>query len=346
MPEEKKTEVLEITQDQLKELLVPLIQETLKAMPPDTALITKTEVEAKEEKLAEAKKFICDLAEGKGEKKAIDSTSGSFGYTVPTALANAILEKRDAIAKMRKYAFSFKMAGKFQLPVEGTGVTSYWMTENDEIDESNPTVGKKDLDDYYLATRVIIPRKLLNTTAQNIVDYVAKLSGRSIKAKEEAAFIAGDGSDKPTGFRQATITQAVPQASTDLAYGDLINLTFTLPEEYRDGAIYMTSTAGMKLIRSLQDLNGLAIFDMRDSTILGGKPLLESNNIPDDLGTGGDETEIWYFNPEFYWVKDGEELFVTKAEWTDSLQLKVILAEAVDGCVVLEDAFSKLTGVK
>jgi len=31
--------------------------------------------------------------------------------------------------------------------------------ENEEITESNPTISKKNLYDYYLATRVLIPRK-------------------------------------------------------------------------------------------------------------------------------------------------------------------------------------------
>ena len=341
-------EIKEVTLDELKTLMGESVKEILPELKEEIINEVKSNIDVKvdetdEEKADKASQFIKDVLDNKAEKKAIDSTSGSFGYTVPTELADYILQARDKIAKMRKYAFVFSMAGNFQLPTEGTGITAYWVAENATITASDPTVGKKDLVDYYLATRVLVPRKLLNTSGVNVIRYIGELAARALQSTEETAFVSGDGSSKPTGLRSASVGE-VAQAGANLAYDDLVNIFYTLPEQYRDNAVFLTSSAGMKLIRKLKDSNGLPIFDMRDQTIFG-KAVIESEDIPANLGTGVNETEIWFGDMWYYWIKDGETLFMDTDKDIDTLQTKIVVAEAVDGVYTLPAACKKLSGV-
>lgn len=350
MPE-KKQEVEEMTEDQLKSLIQEGVNEVVKDLKGDIIADVKSSMpESKDEGddkkslVEKAGVFIKDLIAGRIEEKAVDSDTDSFGYTVPTELANEILEKRDAIAKMRKHAFVFQASGNVQIPTEGTGVTGYWVGENVLITESDPTITKSDLVDYYLAARVLIPRKLLNTSAYNLINYISRLAGRAIALQEETAFVGGDGTGKPTGFRTATVG-SIAQAGTDLASDDIENLYYELPEQYRVDAIFATSTAGIKLINNLRSTDGKRLYPEVMDNMLKGLPLLEMSDIPSNLGVGTDETEVWIFSPEFYWIKDGENLFVETDKVISKLQVEIVVAEAVDGVVTNPDAFKKLTGV-
>lgn len=325
--------------DQLKELLTGFKDEIKGELSAGLPQI-KSEVTA-EEKAEIGAKFIRDVVEG----KAVNSGTSSFGYTIPTELASEVLAKRDKLSKMRKIAFQFNLSGPFQLPTEGTGVTAYWVGENTEITESNPTVGKKSLNDYYLAARVLMPRQLLKTSAFNIINYVSNLCSRSIVATEETAFVAGDGSEKPSGLRGTSGVGSVAQAAGSFAYDDLVNLYYTVKEQYRQNGVFLTSTAGIKLLRKLKDLNGLPIFDVRDNTVFG-KPVIESEDIPSNLGAGTNETEVWFFDPFYYWIKDGENMFMETNNIPSKLQTELVIAEAVDGIYTLPEAAAKLTAVK
>lgn len=337
----------EVSANALKEL-VPTLKEELKSELKKDTVIEGGEKTA-EQKGEEVKSFIEAVINKDNNKlvemKAVASTTGSFGYTIPTELASKILESKDKIAKMRKLAFSFKLAGPFQLPTQGTGVTTYWVGENVEITASDPTVGKKDLSDYYLATRVLMPRQLLRTSAFNVIEYIARLCSRALVITEESSFVAGDGSSKPTGLRQTASVGSVAQAAASFAYDDLVNLFYTIKEQYRDNCVFMTSTAGIKLLRKLKDLNGLPVFDVRDQSIFG-KPVFESEDIPSNLGAGTNETEIWCFDPSYYWIKDSEDMFMDSDKIISTMQTEIVVAEAIDGVYTLPEAAAKLTAVK
>ncbi len=338
-----------MTMEELKSVVGETVKEAVGA--DITAL--KADIEAMkavktDEKLARAEKsaqFIKDLVEGKAVK-TITTGSSSFGYSVPTELADAIHETKDKIAKIRKYAFVFAMDGKYQLPTQGTGVTAYWVTTEADTDltESNPTVEKTDLDDYYLASRVRIPYKLLQTSAVNIEQFVARLSARALASKEETAFVAGTGIDQPTGIRTASIT-GIAQAGANLAYDDVVNLFYGVPEQYRATGAFLASTSAIKLLRKLKDNNGLPIFNVQDQTVFG-KPLLECTDIPENLGTSANETEVYFGDLQEYWIKDGQTMQSEVRPVQGRLQVDLFMYQAVDGVVVNTDAFRKLTGVK
>ncbi len=352
MDKDKKqtpTQVKEVTMEELKNIITDGVKEILPDMKSEILKEVKRDVkdskpDTDEEKTKKSADFIRKVCLGQVEEKAIDSDNNSFGYTVPTELADFILTKKDKISKMRKLAFVFQLSGDFQLPTEDAGVTAYWVGENETITQSNPTVGKKNLYDYYLAARVLIPRKLLNTSAYNIINFIGELCSRKLRDTEEVAFVAGDGSDKPTGLRSAGFG-SIAQAEADFGYDDLVDLFYELPEQYRQNAVFMTSSAGMKLLRKLKDNNGLPIFDVRDQTVFN-RPVLESADIPANLGTGTDETEILFFDPWYYWIKDGEKMFVDTDKVISKLQTELVVAEAVDGVYTLADAGKVLTGVK
>jgi HK97 family phage major capsid protein len=343
----------EMTVDEVKSLISETIAESDMAKTLENVqsqvntLSNKGEDNSEEEKSAECALFVKDLCHGKiqAEKKTIGVGDASFGYTVPTTLAKNVSEKKDKIAKIRKNAFVFQLDGKFQLPTELVGATAYWIdTEADaDITESNATTSKKDLDDNYLAVRVRVPFKLLATSNVNITDYISRLSARAIVRAEETAFVAGDGTGEPTGIRTASITSM--DCSTAFEYDNLVDLFYLLPEQYRANAKWLMSSKAVKLARKLKDLNGLPIFDVRDNTIFN-KEVLECVDIPENLGTGTNETEIYFGDLSEYWIKDGTQMLAETRPVQGRLQVDMFLYESVDGVLVNTDAFRKMVKVK
>lgn len=340
----------ESTMDSLKEFGFPMDEGgkfSLKSLPVEV----KDEASKKLDAMEKSANFIKHIAiPEKLHKqygiKSIDTTTGSMGYTVPTELSSEILLKKQKYTIMRKHAFVFELAGKYQLPTEGTGVTGYWVSENSPITESSPTTGQSSLDDYYLAALVKAPWKLLNTSAANIVNFISTLSAKALTETEETAFVAGDGSGKPTGLRQASLT-SVGQAGASFAYSDILGLYFKLKKAYRQNAMFLTSAKGAQLLTSLADSQGRPLFPPGQTLEqLFAKPLEESEDIPANLGTGTNETEVYFGDPFYYWIKDGQAMEMASQDVIENLQTKIVLYQAVDGKLVLPEAFVKLTGVK
>lgn len=346
--------ISEASIEQLKEMGFPLSEDGGKVDFRSLPSSVKSEADEKREKVSEAANFIKSMVlpaefHKKYGVKSITTDSGEFGAAVPTALADAILEKKASFTVLRQRAFAFELSGNFDLPVEGTGVTGYWVGESDTSDEnlvteSAPTLGKKSLGDHYLAALVKVSWKLLQTSDFNIVNFVASLAGRKLAATEETAFIGGDGTGKPKGIRTESLT-SVAQAGDGLAYQDLVNLWFALPAQYRANAVFITSSLGAKAITGLKDSQNRPIFQPgQPLDELFRKPLLESVDIPENIG--GDTTEIYFGDPYYYWIKDGQTLQMATQDVIERLQTKVLVYQAVDGKLTLTDAFVKLTGVK
>lgn len=349
MPKEEK----EMTLEELKGLITEVVGESemakgLEAVKGRLDQMTSKGENDPEAKAQEAAEFIKSLVKGdlNAEKKTISSADGSFGYTVPTTLATSVHEAKDKIAKIRANAFVFQMDGKFQLPIEGTGATAYWIDSEADTDitESNPTTTKKELDDNYLAVRVRVPYKLMKTSNVNITEYISRLSARAIVRAEETSFVNGTGTSEPSGLTVATIT-AVPQAGASFTYDDLVNLYYSVPEQYRQNGKWGMSTKAVKLCRKLKDNNGLPIFDVRDNTIFN-KEVLEMSDIAENGGTGEDETTIFFGDFSEYWIKDGTQMLAETRTVQGRLQVDMYLYESLDGAVVNTNAFRKLTGVK
>lgn len=316
----------------------------------------KSEAAIKQEKVEHAANFIktivlpAQLHKQYGVKQ-VTTDEGSFGASVPTELANAIIEEKQKLSVLGSRAFTLESAGPFQVPVEGDDITGYWVGESDSGDanlvtESEPTLDKITLDDHYVAALVKVSYKLMNTSAFNIVSFISRLAGRKLAETQEAAFIGGSGSGRPQGIRLESLT-SVAQAGDGLTYDDLLELWFSLPAQYRASAVFITSAMGAKAITALKDQQDRPIFAPgQPLDELFRRPLLESADMPENLGQGQDTTEIYFGDPSFYWVKYGTGLEMGTQQVLERLQTKVLTYQAVDGHLALTDAFVKMTGVK
>lgn len=287
-------------------------------------------------------------------KALSEGTAADGGYLVPTEFRASVITKRDKVAVIRPRATVIPMGSDAaDIPTEGDGVTLTWAGESVELTEDNPTFGNVNLTPYKLTGLSKMSRELFGDSKIDLMDYLAGVFGRAVAKEEDEVFMAGDGSGKPTGIRAATISQSVAQAGASLAASDLIALYYTLPVQYRNQAVWMLHNSVIQLVDSLVDSNGRRLWNdglgEAPATLLG-RPVLEQNDIPTNLGAGTNESEIFFGDLAGYIIGDRQEMTMESttvgAGTFEKHQVAIKLIERVDGEVGQAEYFSKLTAVK
>lgn len=288
-------------------------------------------------------------------KQLSEGVGADGGYLVPTEFRAIVVEKLIKAAVVRPFATTLPMnRDKLEMPVEGTAVTAYWKAENSPLTESNPTFDQVILDTNKLTGLSKMSRELFADSAVNIVSYVAAQFAKTFAKAEDSAFIGGSGTGEPKGLRQYTITNTLPQAGAALTADDIIAIFYKLPSQYRRNAVWLMHNDVIAKVRTLKDL-GTGRYIWTDG--LGeapaqvlGRPVLECNDIPVNLGGGGDESEIWFGDMSYYVIGDRQTMEVEQSTQAGDAfvnhQLWLKVVERLDGKLTLTDPFALLTAVK
>lgn len=228
-------------------------------------------------------------------------TDADGGYLVPTTVASGIIDKLNYVSPMRRIATVIpNMPAKLQL-TSGSLPTTYWVAEGAPITESKVTFTPKTLEPHKAAGLDTMTSEFLQDAALNpaVQNYIEDRFVLSLALLENEAFVNGDGAGKPFGFRSSDITPTVKtMAGTSFAYKDSVALKWALGAAYEQRGIFATSPEGLAIIEGMVDGNGRPLY--RESIALGtpatflGKPIEILDEIPANLGTGSDETELWF----------------------------------------------------
>lgn len=297
-----------------------------------------------------------DIRKEYKEKGQTIGTDGEGGYLVPTTVAGGIIDKLEYVSPMRRIANVISnMPAKLQL-TSGSLPTTYWVAEGVAITESDVEFTPKTLEPHKAAGLDTMTSEFLQDAALNpsVQNYIEDRFVLSLALLENAAFVNGDGSGKPHGFRSNDITPAsVAQAGAGLAYGDLVALKWKLGAAYADRGTFALSPEAFALVEGMVDDNGRPLY--RESVAAGvpatllGRPVVVLDEIPANLGSGTDETEIWYADfRSGYTIGDRGGLRVDYGTSDDDFakdQVKLRVIKRVAGRPVGNYNFAKLTGV-
>lgn len=249
------------------------------------------------------------------ESRAKAQTVGTIGTTtnggilVPTYLRDQLIEKQYYISPMRQVSTVINdIPASFDLPFDNALPTAAWTAEGTAIAESAATFSKKNLQPKKLAGFDSFTSESLVDTAFNgaLQDIVVNRFATAMSLAENAAFVSGTGTGQPWGFRSSDITPttlATNGTAGNLAYTDLVQQYFTLPTAYRNQAVWVTSSAGVQLLDNIKDSSGRPVFlpgytgvsneNLVPGTLFG-RPLYIVDEIPTNLGTGTNETQLWF----------------------------------------------------
>jgi HK97 family phage major capsid protein len=237
--------------------------------------------------------------EGKAMSTAV---AADGGYLIDPQTADTIRSMLVSTASIRAIANVVNVeASSFDVLIDRSEVGSGWATETGAVTETaTPQIDRISIRLHELSAMPKASQRLLDDSAFDVEGWLAgKIATRFIRA-ESAAFVSGDGVDKPKGF---LLPPKVPNASWtwgNIGYvpsgaaGDfpsanaadcIVNLVYALSAEYRANATFVMNSKTAGAVRKMKDADGRFMWSdglaLAEPARLMGYPVLICEDMPD-----------------------------------------------------------------
>lgn len=320
-----------LTMEQFNELIVSTVQ---KALEPLTKVDRKhamfpggdEEDLANLSKLERMGKFMTAVFLKNGaEALAVsgraltEGTDSAGGYLVPPEFQADVLRIAEEYGVIRKFGTVVPMGSDTKnLNSITASVTAYWVAEEAQITESQPTVGRPILTAKKLAGITPYSNELFADASAKVYDLLVALFAEAFAAEEDAQGLAGDGTTF-TGILNASGVNSVQMASGNTSFADvdfdnILDMVDALTEGQRAGARFLYHRNISTYLRKLKDANSQYIWTAPTASepeTLYGYPVSRSDKLP---GTSDDAvaTEFLAFgNPRWTYLGDRQQVSIT-----------------------------------
>ena len=208
------------------------------------------------------------------EGKALNTAvAADGGYLVDPQTADRIQSTLSSTASIRAIANVVNVdASSFDVLIDRSEVGSGWATEaGPQTETGTPAIERISIRLHELSAMPKASQRLLDDSAFDVEGWLAgKIATRFIRA-ESAAFINGDGIDKPKGILlPAKVPNAtwawgslgyVPSgAASDFATTNaadcIVNLVYSLGADYRANATFVMNSKTAGAVRKMKDADG------------------------------------------------------------------------------------------
>ncbi|WP_354595940.1 phage major capsid protein [Rhodovulum tesquicola] len=237
------------------------------------------------------------------EGKALGtSVAAEGGYLVDPETSDTIKSVLRSTASIRSIAQVVTVeATSFDVLVDHSDIGSGWSTETaNQIETGTPQIERVSIPLHELSAMPKASQRLLDDSAFDIEGWLAARIADRFARAEAAAFINGDGVDKPTGFLSHP---HVPEGAWNwgsLGYvatgsdGDfdavspadaILDLVYSLGAEYRAGATFLMNSRTAGAVRKMKDADGRFLWSdglsAGEPARLLGYPVLIAEDMPD-----------------------------------------------------------------
>lgn len=205
------------------------------------------------------------------EGKALGTAvAADGGYLVDPQTAATIKSTLSATASVRAIANVVGVeATSFDVLIDHSDVGHGWATEAAAVTETGtPSIDRITIPLHELSALPKASQRLLDDSAFDIESWLAGRIADKFARAEAAAFINGDGVDKPTGFLTKTAVDNDVWSWGNLGYvptgvdGDfdtadeIIDLVYALGAEYRANATFVMNSKTAGTVRKMKDADG------------------------------------------------------------------------------------------
>ncbi|MBS0124242.1 phage major capsid protein [Thetidibacter halocola] len=238
--------------------------------------------------------------EGKAMSTAINADGG---YLVDPRTADTIKSVLASTASIRAISNVVNVeATSFDVLIDQNDTGAGWANESNPTAETGtPTIERISIPLYELNAMPKISQRLLDDTAFDIEAWLAGRIADKFARAEAAAFISGDGVDKPRGFLShakvdndswawgsiGTVTSADANLVGDS--DSLIDLVYALGAQYRAKATFVMNSKTAGALRKVKDADGRHLWadglSSGQPAQLLGYPVLIAEQMP-DIGAG------------------------------------------------------------
>lgn len=222
-------------------------------------------------------------------KKSVNVTTGANGaFAVPAQMAADIVSIAKDFSPMRSLSRVVQVGTsdyKEILSLGGAGfewvgdTTTRNVTAEPTIREVRPTMGE-------IAARAQITNQALEDIFYDAASWLTTELAETFAQAEGAAFISGDGTNKPTGLLNGTtLTKINSGAAATLGtdpFGKLIDLAFSVKAGYRANGTFLMNSATLASLIKVKDSTGNFIYQPSlaagvASTLLGYRVAIDEN---------------------------------------------------------------------
>jgi HK97 family phage major capsid protein len=237
--------------------------------------------------------------EGKALSTAV---AGDGGYLVDPRTADTVKSMLVATGSIRSIASVVTVdASNFDVLIDRSDVGTGWVTETGSVSETaTPLIERISIRLHQLAAMPKASQRLLDDSAFDVEGWLAeKIASRFIRS-ESAAFVNGDGADKPKGI---LLPAKVPNSAwtwgslgyvpsgaaadfpTTNAVDCIVNLVYALAAPYRAKATFVMNSKTAGAVRKMKDADGRFMWAdglaVAEPPRLMGYPVLICEDMPD-----------------------------------------------------------------
>ncbi|MGE4322919.1 MAG: phage major capsid protein [Sphingobium sp.] len=287
------------------------------------------------------------------------ASNGAGGYAVPREIDQLIDATLKGISPIRGIANVVRTgtAGYRKLVTSG-GIVSGWASETGARSETGtPAFNEIAPPSGELYANPAASQAMLDDAQFDVEGWLAGEIAREFAHAEGAAFINGNGTNKPKGFLTYTATD---QADGARAFGSLqyvlsggaagfaasnpqdrlIDLVQSLRAPYRQGAAFVMNSATLAVIRKMKTSDGAFLWQpslttAQPATLLG-YPVVEAEDMP-DIAAGS--LSIAFGNFQLgYVIAERSETSILRDPFTNKPFVHFYAVKRVGGAVVNSEA--------
>ncbi|OIQ44707.1 MAG: capsid protein [Roseobacter sp. MedPE-SW] len=234
------------------------------------------------------------------ESKALSTTVNSDGgYLVDPQTSETVNSVLHSTASIRAVATVVSVeATSYDVLIDHSDTGAGWATETDPTVESGtPVIDRITIALHELSALPKASQRLLDDSAFDIEGWLAGRIADKFSRAEAAAFLNGDGVDKPTGILTHPTAENDAWSWGSLGYiasgddggigdGDaIIDLVYALGAQYRANASFVMNSKTAGLVRKLKDADGRFLWSdglaAGEPARLLGYPVLIAEDMPD-----------------------------------------------------------------
>ncbi len=224
------------------------------------------------------------------------------GYLVPVELEREIAERLAAISPIRAISSVREISGSvYKKPFMTAGPATGWVGETDaRTQTTSPTLDALSFPAMELYAMPAATATLLDDSAVNIDEWIASEVELTFAVQEGAAFVNGDGTNKPKGFLASDTVANGSWVWGKLGYvasgaaggfastnpsDALVDLIYALKAGYRQNGTFVMNRKTQAAIRKFKDSGGAYLW--QPPAQAGGRaslmtfPLIEAEDMPD-----------------------------------------------------------------
>ncbi len=244
---------------------------------------------------------ISALTQFEAKALAVSTNDGADGgYIAPPELDRMIESRLRQVSPMRGIAtVRTTGANVFKKPISLTAAGTGWAAETGaRAQTTSPTLSLMEFPTSELYANLAATQTLLDDSFVNLEEWIASEVEEAFAGQERAAFVSGDGADKPRGFLDYDLVAEGSHVWGKIGYvatgvdgafaasnpvDKVIDLIYTPKAQFRQNARFVMNRKTMSAVRKLKDGDGHYVWEPNEAggATLLGYPITEIEDMPD-----------------------------------------------------------------